>query len=180
MLRCFETVSKVLIFSRWIGTSEQTSNIIRHNSIRCNSCVKSKNIGESFMMLYCWKWTFLVWGFVRWALWFKINTDFPKQPDALINQEILMYSCCVNLKQIGVAFTTLCLKIDLSELKVSKINWISAQFMCKFEVNRCGFREMLWRWKSTWPFGTLTFLQSLLSRSSNSTQIFSKKSYTGL
>ena len=56
---------QVLIFSWWIGTSEQTSDIIRHNSIRCNSCVKSKNIGESFMMLLL-EWTFLLSGFVQW------------------------------------------------------------------------------------------------------------------
>ena len=37
-------LSKVLIFSRWIGTLEQTIDIIRHNSKRCSSCVKLKNI----------------------------------------------------------------------------------------------------------------------------------------
>jgi len=48
----FKQSSKVfMIFSRGIGTLEQTSDIIRHNSIRYNSCVKLKNIGESFMML---------------------------------------------------------------------------------------------------------------------------------
>ena len=48
----FKQSSKVfMIFSRWIGTLEQTSDIIRHNSKRYNSCVKLKNIGESFMML---------------------------------------------------------------------------------------------------------------------------------
>ena len=80
--------------------------------------------------------------YVRW-LWFKINTDLPKQTDALINQEILMCSSCLNLKQISVAFMsmTLWLKIDLSELK-------------RFDSRRFRFP--------------------------NSTQIFSKKSYTGI
>ena len=95
--------------------SEQTSDMIRQDSKRCNSCVKSKNIGESFMMLLL-KMDLSALGFyVRW-LWFKINTDFPKQTDALINQEILMCSSCLNLKQISVVFVMLWLKIDLSEL----------------------------------------------------------------
>ena len=38
-------------FRKLIGTLEQTIDIIRHNSIRCSSCVKLKNIGKSFMML---------------------------------------------------------------------------------------------------------------------------------
>ena len=46
--------------------------------------------------------------------------------------------------------------------------------MCKFEANRCGFRVAENR-----PLGTLSFRQQCNHfRSSNSTQIFSKESYT--
>ena len=136
------SLSKVLTFSRWIGTVEQTSDIIRYNSIRCSSCVKLKNIGKSFMMLLLkMDLILLSWGFVRWLWFLNQPSDFPKQTHALINQEILMYSWCVNLKQIGVAFRTLWLKNDLSELY-------------KHFDSRHRFRF------------------------SNSTQIFSKESYT--
>ena len=49
------------------------------------------------------------------------------------------------------------------------------QLMCKFEANWCGFRVA-----ENQPLGTLSFRQQCINhfRSSNSTQIFSKESYT--